>query len=706
MVGVLKKLELLTGINKNLALIFGIIIFLTRVTGDSILFLLNQISTPTIIIWKSLTAFPIILALSFYFFKEIVNQENIKIDDSTKNFFKDFILLVVLASVLFITDFIIPTTIFFPKVANNIFGIILIDFVSLYSILIGILTFSFLYKWLYFFRQKKTRIYLHLIFFVYIFCIIAEYHQSFFSNKSEFLEVLSIILFVIAGFLGFILPKNSWIITIPRSRKYILLLVSLTIIIVSIILNITLSQHNNKLSFALYMFLPGSNIIIFIPLLLTSIIFFRIFLTTLTSLPTSQLVEQQIYEIKSLEYLNRIIAETVDFNQLIKTVTELACSVSHANSAWIEVCQDNCSKYHTYSYNIDDETIKKLKDNQLFRSFIENLSQPFFLSSIKEHNDQVFNDFLEQNIAKSIIAIPIFSTSDKIGTIVVLHKEEYGFQLVDLNVLSAYSHNISIALENARLLKDSLEKESLKRELNIAKDIQNKLLPTKLPEIDNYSLYWFTMPALEVGGDFFFIIQLKNGKYCILIGDVSGKGMNAAFYMAQLKGVVLSVAKESVSPADVLKRINAILYKAMERQMFITLSALVIENEFGLLTLARAGHMPAIFVRDGKIEEITPKGIGIGLADSSVFDKIIEEKTIQLENNDKCIMITDGVIEAKNIKNEEFSLDNLKQIIKETVYSNRDGLIFDIKNYIEDFIKDGEQIDDLTVVVLEYKYKK
>lgn len=704
MVSVLKKLEFLTGINKNLALTFGIIIFLTRVTGDSILFLLNQISAPTIIIWKSLTAFPIILALSFFFFKEIVNQENIKIDDSTNSFIKDFFYLIVLTSVLFISDFIIPTSIFFPKVASNIFGIILIDFVSLYSILIGILTFSFLYKWLYFFRHKKTRSYLYLITFIYIFCFLVKYHQFYFNNKSEFLEVLTIILFVISGFLGFIIAKNSWIITIPKSRKYVLILISITIIIVSIILNITLSQHNNKLSFALYLFLPGSDILIFIPLLLIAIIFTRIFFTTFTSLPTSQLVEQQIFEIKSLEYLNRIIAETVDFDQLIKTVTELACSVSHANSAWIEVCQDNCSKYYTYSYNIDDYTIEKLKDNHLFRSFIENLSQPFFLSSIKEYKDQVFNDFLEQNIAKSIIAIPIFSISGKIGTIVVLHKEEYGFQLVDLNVLSAYSHNISIALENARLLKDSLEKESLKRELNIAKEIQNKLLPTKLPEIKNYSLYWFTMPALEVGGDFFFVIQLKNEKYCILIGDVSGKGMNAAFYMAQLKGVVLSVAKESVSPADVLKRINAILYKAMERQMFITLAALMFENEFGLLTLARAGHMPTLFVRNGEIEEITPKGIGIGLAASNIFDEIIEEKTIQLENNDKCIMFTDGVIEAKNIKYEDFSLDNLKQIVKETVYSNKDGLIFDIKSYLEDFMNDGEQKDDLTVVVLEYKY--
>jgi serine phosphatase RsbU (regulator of sigma subunit) len=211
------------------------------------------------------------------------------------------------------------------------------------------------------------------------------------------------------------------------------------------------------------------------------------------------------------------------------------------------------------------------------------------------------------------------------------------------------------------------------------------------------------MPALEVGGDYFDIIKLKNGKNCILIGDVSGKGMNAAFYMAQLKGVVLSVAKESIGAVDVLKRINTVLFHSMEKQMFITLSALTIENGSGMVSFARAGHMPTIIVNNGNVEEIIPKGIGIGLADSNFFDNIIEEVSFQLNENDKCIMITDGVVDARNFNGEDFTLSNLKQIIQESVYSHKDGLIFNIKDNLEQFLKDGLQRDDLTVVTIEYK---
>ncbi len=200
-----------------------------------------------------------------------------------------------------------------------------------------------------------------------------KYYQSFLSPKSEFLEIVSIILLILTGIFAFSITKNSWIITITKSKKYLILLVSVVIVVISMILLLSISQRDSKLLNSLIFFLPGSDSLAFIPLLISTVIFVRVFFTLISSLPTSHLVEHQIYEIQTLEYLNRIIAKTVDFDQLINTVTELACKVSHSDSAWIEVCQDDCSKFNTYTFNIGSDVIAKIKENGKFSNFVENL---------------------------------------------------------------------------------------------------------------------------------------------------------------------------------------------------------------------------------------------------------------------------------------------------------------------------------------------
>ena len=215
--------------------------------------------------------------------------------------------------------------------------------------------------------------------------------------------------------------------------------------------------------------------------------------------------------------------------------------------------------------------------------------------------------------AKSIIATPLYSGDERFGTLIVFGSEEYGFENNDIVMMNAYSDNVRVALDNARLLKESIDKERYKRELMLAREIEQKLLPQDLPEIKNFSIASFANPATEVGGDYYDIVYLKNGKPCILIGDVSGKGISAAFYMVLLKGVVLSVARESDGAADILRRINTTLYREMEKQMYITMSAFVIENNDGFISFARAGHLPLFINRSEGFDLITPKGLGIGL---------------------------------------------------------------------------------------------
>jgi serine phosphatase RsbU (regulator of sigma subunit) len=337
---------------------------------------------------------------------------------------------------------------------------------------------------------------------------------------------------------------------------------------------------------------------------------------------------------------------------------------------------------------------------------IASLSEPLYIESLSENKALNFS-FLGKNIpAKSLIILPLQSGDEKIGNIYLIHNDEYGFDGDYMNILSAFSDNINIAIENARLLQESIEKEKYKRELKIAHDIEAKLIPLKMPEIENYKFSAFTITADEVGGDYYDFVRIKDGSLCALIGDVSGKGMSAAFYMVLLKGVVLGVAKEAENAKDLLCKINLNLYQSMDKQMYITMSAIVIKNNKGLIELSRAGHMPFLHKSSDAITTITPKGIGIGLTSSEKFDENLDLVELQLSNGDNIIMYSDGITELR-IDDRELNIEYLKQIMKNSVYTSNSNNFAEILK--EDIVKisiDNHQHDDMTVVSLSYFSKE
>jgi serine phosphatase RsbU (regulator of sigma subunit) len=389
-------------------------------------------------------------------------------------------------------------------------------------------------------------------------------------------------------------------------------------------------------------------------------------------------------------------------NLFLETVVRLALKSTKGLAGWIELYSDDAKTSLKALQNLNEEQLNKLDKfsdlEKLFRSSEKSLVI-----------DSIYDDKLVSSLnwaaipeARAMIAVPLFSNSEKIGTLFILCTDEYGFDEDDVKLLSAFSDNVSIALENSRLVKDSIEKERYKKELMLAREITEKLLPQQLPLIKNYYVRAFSIPAEEVGGDYYDIVRLKNGKPCIIIADVSGKGISAAFYMAQLKGVVLSLAKESEGTGELLKRINSTLFGAIERQMYITMSALVIDNENGKVTFARAGHMPGLFKKNGEVQEILPKGIGVGLANNETFDYNIEETELTFNEDDVFLLFTDGLNELKNKNNDELGIEPILNLLKISVRENPDNLEKRIKCLIEEFAGDMAQSDDITVVILKY----
>ena len=251
-------------------------------------------------------------------------------------------------------------------------------------------------------------------------------------------------------------------------------------------------------------------------------------------------------------------------------------------------------------------------------------------------------------------------------------------------------------------VKKILERERLRRELEIAKRVQMNFLPRSLPVVDRLDIASICLPAEEVGGDYYDFIPFDHNKLGIVIGDVSGKGISAAFYMTLTKGFLRSLVRNQVSPRHVLTGINSLFYENVERSHFISMVYGVFDMENMTFTFARAGHNPVIHrSKNGDTRVICPQGLALGLDSGPVFDQIIEETVIPLQSGDVFVMYTDGFSEAMNTDRDEFSEELLVDLIDHHSFASSHELISHLKKEIQIFTQSAQQHDDMTMLVVK-----
>lgn len=286
-----------------------------------------------------------------------------------------------------------------------------------------------------------------------------------------------------------------------------------------------------------------------------------------------------------------------------------------------------------------------------------------------------------------------------------------GYIFIGLILLSVIFSTIALFTEDKITEYESItpafeknisERQRLQRELEIARDVQMSFLPTKSPQFKNLQISSRCLPALEVGGDYYDFIKFDENKIGIIIGDVSGKGTQAAFYMTLAKGFLKAVAKLSDSPAEVLKKMNALFYDNVEQGTFYSMIYAIFDMDKMVLRLARAGHNPVIVKNslNNKIEILNPMGIALGLEKGIIFNKTINEIEINLNPDDIFVFYTDGFPEAMNKSRDEFGEEKLAEIVTQSVTMNTEDLLEILFAETKKFIGKAKQHDDMTMVVV------
>lgn len=347
-------------------------------------------------------------------------------------------------------------------------------------------------------------------------------------------------------------------------------------------------------------------------------------------------------------------------------------------------------RWRSFCLSVDEEVVRLIRDNRSdYRFSIEFLPaevRPAFEKAGFRH------------------IIGIRSAERLVGILLIGEKlSESPFHKDDLAFLAAVARQASVAIENAFLYEELAERERLKHELEIARRIQLASLPQTTPRVQGLEISGKSIPALEVGGDYFDYLNGLAGEITVIVGDVSGKGTSAALYMSRMQGIMRSLHDFGLSPRDLFIRANQLLCGNLEKQSFITAVGASFRTAQQQLRLARAGHMPLFHFHAARqeVDLIVPRGMGLGLADSQIFAEELEEMEIPYSPGDIFLFVTDGVTEAHNTAGREFGESELIRMLKDCNGRSADDIRDCIIAGVEEFAQKEQQHDDLTVVVVK-----
>lgn len=301
---------------------------------------------------------------------------------------------------------------------------------------------------------------------------------------------------------------------------------------------------------------------------------------------------------------------------------------------------------------------------------------------------------------RTMLCMPMRDRKGKIiGVFQILNKHSGAFAKEDENFLEAFSVHAALAIENARLHQDIVEKEKIEKELEIAGTIQRKLLPKELPKLSGYEIDAVARPTRLVGGDYYDVIPLKNGKTALVIADVSGKGVPAALLVSTLHASLHAYIEAVSDLSHLAARLNGVVHENTEAERYITLFMGILDPGSGSLTYVNAGHCFPFFLRsdDSSISSLAATGLPLGMFEGVSY----ETGTVALKPSDVLVLYTDGVTEAMNRAFEEYGEDRFRQLMTHSRNQNASAFLGSVVADVDRFVSGEQQSDDLTMMVLK-----
>ena len=299
---------------------------------------------------------------------------------------------------------------------------------------------------------------------------------------------------------------------------------------------------------------------------------------------------------------------------------------------------------------------------------------------------------------RSEIAVPIIRDKRPVGALNLESDRLNAFDEKDIEVLQFVADAASISIEKSILHTEILEKRRIDDQLQIAAELQARLLPTGPPKVEGYSIAGLCTPAYEVGGDYFDYVRLENGRLGVVVADVSGNGIPAAMLMTSFRALFMPGARAGVSPAALMGQMNNLLPEFARKRDFITAFYGILDVSSGAFTYANCGHnLPFIVRADGRIERLTQSGPSLLL----ISDTDYEAGMVVLHESELLVLYTDGVVEVFDDHQREFGNERLEEVARKFSGGSADAVLREIVAATRSFSGSELSHDDSTLVVIK-----
>lgn len=410
-------------------------------------------------------------------------------------------------------------------------------------------------------------------------------------------------------------------------------------------------------------------------------------------------LKHAVEELSVLNELSREIGASLDSEEVMEHIVKRSLKAIRAEQGVITLIDQEAAEPTRTLIRTSSSSGKHppLRANDQLLGWMYLNREPLLLND--PPNDPRFRGAGWSDQIHSIVCVPLFVRSRLIGVLTLFNKkDESGFTDDDRRLLTIIASQSAQVIENARLYEEERALLRVREELRLAADIQMRLLPDMAPSLAGYELAGSSVPAQNVGGDYFDYLTYGGDRVAVCVADVSGKGLPAALLMSNVQAALRARFDMCGSPAECLSVLGRLLHRSTHRGSFVTMFYGIIDTSRHTIDYANAGHnRPLLATPDGYVRRLETAGIVLG----ALAEARYQTGTAGMEPGSMLLLYSDGVTEAMAENREEFGEDRLEELLRDVAGLSAQQALDRIVREVSAFVGEADPHDDMTLLIVK-----
>jgi sigma-B regulation protein RsbU (phosphoserine phosphatase) len=411
-------------------------------------------------------------------------------------------------------------------------------------------------------------------------------------------------------------------------------------------------------------------------------------------------MRQRVEELSTLYRLSTLLAAQRDLQHVLETVASSAADVLNAKASSIRLIDPNGKELLLKTgYNLSNEYLSKgailLERSTIDRESLEGDGKVVYIEDMASDPRTLYPEDAKREGLASILSAGMVYRGKRVGVMRVYSEAPRKFTEFEHHLLHAIANLAAAAIEDVRLEAERVEANRVRRQVELAGDVQRRLMPSTPPEVWGFEAAGRWEPSFELGGDFFDFIPFEH-TLGVVLGDVVGKGVPASLLMATVRAAIRAHAEDTYDLDEIMSKVNTGLARDTRDNEFVTAFYGTFDNTTGRLTYCSAGHDPALLLRDGNFIELTEGGTVLGVDYDSQYDKGL----VDLQVGDILFVYSDGVPDALNFNGDKFGRDRIRQALLYAADMDAAGIVNHVLWEVRRFVGLNAASDDMTLVAV------